>query len=139
MTDCVFCAIVAGTAPASIVYEDDHAIAFLDLFPVHSGHTLVVPKRHVHDLSTCDEHVAGHLMRVCAMLAPRVVRVVGAAGFNVWTANGFVAGQEVFHLHFHILPRFEGDGFGLRFPRSYPQEADRNALEGLASEIRKVE
>lgn len=78
-------------------------------------------------------------MKVAKRLAPRIVHAVGAAGFNVWTANGKVAGQEVFHCHLHILPRFEDDSFGLRFPKSYPQEAERGELDRLGDRIRKME
>ncbi len=133
---CIFCDIAAGLAPASIVYEDDRAVAFLDLFPVHAGHTLVVPRQHVVDLGSCPEAVASHLFAVCARVAPHIVAEVGAAGFNVWTANGAAAGQEIFHLHLHVLPRFEDDTFGLRFPESYPEEASRQELEAMAVRLR---
>jgi histidine triad (HIT) family protein len=136
---CIFCSIIDGTASAAIVYEDDRAVAFLDLFPVHAGHTLVVPRQHVEDLVASPPDIAGHLMKVAQRLAPRIVRVVDAAGFNVWTANGKAAGQEVFHCHLHILPRFENDTFGLRFPKSYPQEAERGELDSLADRIRETE
>lgn len=134
---CVFCDIVAGVAPASVVYGDELAVAFLDLFPVHAGHTLVVPRRHVVDLTSCPEAVASHLFAVCSRLGPRIVEEVGAAGFNVWTANGAAAGQEIFHLHLHILPRYNDDAFGLRFPKSYPREASRQELEVMAASLRK--
>ncbi len=139
MEGCIFCSIIDGTAPAAIVYEDDRAVAFLDLFPVHAGHTLVVPRQHVEDLVASSPEIAGHLMRVAKRMAPRIVRAVDAAGFNVWTANGKAAGQEVFHCHLHILPRFENDTFGLRFPKSYPQEAERGELDRLADRIREME
>ncbi len=139
MAECIFCSIIDGSAPAAIVYEDDRVVAFLDLFPVHAGHTLVVPRQHVEDLVASTSAVAGHLMQVAKRLAPRIVRAVGAAGFNVWTANGKVAGQGVFHCHLHILPRFEDDSFGLRFPKSYPQEAERGELDRLGDRIRKME
>ncbi len=138
MDTCVFCEIVEGRAFASLVYEDDVAVAFLDIFPVHRGHTLVVPRQHVRDLAECPGELASHLMRVSASLAPRIVRAVAGAGFNVWTANGAAAGQEVFHLHLHILPRFEEDSFGLRFPKDYPRKAARDELKELASRIKTV-
>ncbi len=139
MSECIFCAIASGTAPASLVYEDDVAVGFLDLFPVHKGHTLIVPRTHVADLLDCPPDVAGHLMAVAQRLAPRVMRVAGGTGFNVWTANGAAAGQEVFHLHLHVLPRFDEDAFGLRFPAGYPKEADRSGLDTLAAQIRRLE
>ena len=122
MSDCVFCAIVARRAPASFVYEDEHVAAFMDLFPVHPGHLLVIPKRHVVDLTDCPAELAARLFRESARLAPAVVEAARADGFNVWTANGSAAGQEVFHLHLHVLPRYREDTFGLRFPKSYPTE-----------------
>lgn len=120
------------------MYEDDRAVAFLDLFPVHAGHTLIVPRQHVKDLVASPPDIAGHLMKVAQRLAPRIVRVVDAAGFNVWTANGKAAGQEVFHCHLHLLPRFENDTFSLRFPKSYPQEAERGELDRLADRIKET-
>jgi histidine triad (HIT) family protein len=105
------------------VYEDDDLVAFLDLFPVHPGHTLVVPRGHVADLCSCP-------------LPPAIVDATGAQGFNVWTANGAAAGQEIFHLHLHVLPRFDDDAFGLRFPKSYPKEASRLELDAMAERIK---
>lgn len=136
MSECVFCAILTGRAPGSFVYQDDQVAAFLDLFPVHPGHTLVVPRLHVPDLTTCPPELAARVFQVSARLAPAIVRATGAAGFNVWTANGKVAGQEVFHLHLHLLPRHPNDSFGLRFPRDYPREAGRGALDGMAEKVR---
>ena len=138
MAGCIFCDIVAGRAPVSLVYEDETAVAFLDLFPVHQGHVLVIPRAHCADLTTCDPEVAGHLIQVSAALGPRLVRALSADGYNVWTANGAAAGQQVFHLHFHLLPRFETDDFGLRFPKDYPRAADRAELDQLAVQIRAV-
>jgi len=103
---------------------------------VHPGHTLVVPRQHLTDLSTCPGELAGRLFAVSAALAPAVVAASGADGFNVWTANGRAAGQEVFHLHLHILPRFTRDAFGLRFPKGYPTEASRAELDAMAAKVR---
>lgn len=137
-SSCIFCAVVAGEAPASLVYQDADAVAFLDLYPVHPGHTLVVPRRHVPDLMSCPPQLAGRLMQISARLAPAIVKATGAAGFNVWTANGRAAGQEILHLHFHILPRHEGDAFGLRFPKGYPREAGRQELDEMAARIQQA-
>lgn len=134
--DCVFCAIVAGRAPSSVVYEDADAVVLMDLFPVHPGHALIVPRRHVPDLESCPEDLAGRLFALSGRLGPAVVRATDAAGFNVWTANGRAAGQEVFHLHLHVLPRYENDTFGLRFPKGYPQKAARAELDAMADRIR---
>ena len=136
MNDCVFCAAFEKDVPASIVYEDELAVALLDLYPVHAGHTLVIPRMHVENLTACPPDVAAHLFKVCQMLGPAVVEAAGGTAFNVWTANGEDAGQRVFHMHLHILPRFTHDTFGLRFPKGYPVEASRAELDEMADRIR---
>lgn len=137
MNDCVFCDIVSGRSASSRVYEDETALGFMDIYPVYPGHTLVIPRAHVQDLASCPPELAGHLFACCAKLAPAISSATEAAGFNVWTANGKEAGQEVLHLHLHILPRFAGDDFGLRFPKGYPVVAPRAELEQVAAKIRR--
>ena len=111
MTDsCTFCAILAGRAPARFVYEDDAACAFLDINPLRLGHTLVVPRRHVRDLTDdgAAETLAAigpALQQTALLLSTKLV----ADGISVLQANGSAAGQTVFHLHFHLLPRHTGD------------------------------
>ena len=138
MADCVFCAILEGRAPGSVIYEDEDVVALMDLFPVHPGHALILPRCHVQDLESCPEDLAGRLFALSGKIGPAVVRATDAAGFNVWTANGKAAGQEVFHLHLHVLPRYEDDTFGLRFPKGYPQAAERAELEAMADRIRST-
>jgi len=135
VTDCVFCRIVAGDLPATLVYQDDAVVGFLDLFPVVPGHTLMVPRRHATDLLDCPNDLAGRLFAASARVAAAVLAATGADGFNVWSANGPAAGQTVFHLHLHVLPRFAADQFGLRFPIER-REASRGELEAMASRIR---
>ena len=135
MGNCLFCSVIQRVMPGSFVYEDDRALAFLDMYPVNSGHTLVVPKTHMADLRDCPPDLAAHLFAVSTRLAPAVAAAVEADGFNVWTANGRAAGQTVFHLHLHILPRFTTDAFGLRFPDDYPRKADRAELDAVAARI----
>jgi histidine triad (HIT) family protein len=103
--DCVFCGIVAGTIPSRQVYADEHAVAFLDLAPWHRGHTLVVPRRHVPDLVTGDPslpEIAPAIDAVARLLLHRLA----ADGINLVSSSGAVAGQEVFHLHVHVVPRY---------------------------------
>jgi histidine triad (HIT) family protein len=133
---CVFCRIVAGEEPCTCVYEDDLTVAFLDLHPVHPGHTLVVPRRHLTDLRECDGALAAHLFAVSARLAPGITRAMDADGFNIWTAAGRAAGQTVFHLHLHVLPRFQGDVFGPRLPKEGVVQVPRSDLERVAARIR---
>jgi histidine triad (HIT) family protein len=136
MSDCVFCEILRGDRPGTLVYEDDVAVALLDLYPVHEGHTLVIPREHVRDLASCPPDLAGHLFALSGRLAQAVADATGAQAFNVWTASGKAAGQEVLHLHLHILPRYCDDSFGLRFPVGYPKEATREDLDVMAARIR---
>ncbi len=135
-TACVFCQIAGGAAPASLVYEDADIVAFLDLHPVHAGHTLVAPRAHAVDVRDCAPGLAARLFEVSARLAPAVVAAMNADGFNIWTAAGRAAGQTVFHVHLHILPRFAGDDF--RVPMGYPREAARDELEAVAARIRRI-
>lgn len=110
MTDfCIFCAIANGDAPASVVYSDDNAVAFLDLNPLTTGHTLVIPRRHVSDLLDASGAVAeiGPALEATAAL---LVERLDADGINAFQATRAAAGQTVFHLHVHLLPRHTGDG-----------------------------
>lgn len=119
MTDCVFCKIIQGELPAAQVYEDERVVAFLDINPTAVGHTLVVPKAHCADLLGCDADVASAMIKAAQKIAPAVVRATGAEGFNLGMNNGRAAGQIIFHLHLHIIPRRSGDGFKLWGHREY--------------------
>ena len=132
--DCIFCRIVAGEAEASIAYEDDATMAFMDVGQFHPGHTLVVPKRHIPDILALDEATGSALMAAIARVARAVRAAFAPDGINVWQSSGAAAGQEVFHLHFHVLPRWAGDGLlQFRPPRKRPARAE---LDGQAAKIR---
>jgi histidine triad (HIT) family protein len=113
-SDCVFCAIVRGEAEASMVYGDDRAIVVMTLGPVTPGHLLVIPRVHAVGLEDLDEETGVHMWKVGHRMA-RALRRSGlrCEGVNVFLADGEAAFQEVFHLHLHVFPRFEGDGFRL--------------------------
>ncbi|MBI4599672.1 HIT family protein [Candidatus Uhrbacteria bacterium] len=133
MIDCIFCKIIAGELPSWKVYEDDHAVAFLDIHPVHEGHTLVVPKKHCTDFVSADENCLRSVIVATQKVARAVLAATEAGGVNITTANGSVAGQSVFHLHWHVMPRFENDGF-----RLWPQSTYADTgVELMASEIKK--
>jgi len=108
--DCIFCQIVDGDIPSRKVFEDDTAEAFLDANPLAPGHTLVVPKEHHETLEDLPEDVAAHVFGVLHRLNTAVEHAVDADGTNVAFNNGEAAGQEVPHVHGHIIPRFEHDG-----------------------------
>jgi histidine triad (HIT) family protein len=134
---CIFCAIVAGRAPASFVCRDEVCSAFLDIQPVNPGHVLVIPNRHASYLSDLDPEQGAHMFRVGQKVA-RALRNGGVRceGVNIFLADGEAAMQEVFHVHLHVFPRFRGDGFGLKLPPGYFQKTDRSTLEETARIIR---
>jgi len=138
MSDCVFCRILAGELPASFVYRDEHCAAFMDIRPVNPGHVLVIPIRHAAYLADTDAATAGRMMQLAHRLAA-ALRASGlrCEGVNLFLADGEVAMQEVFHVHLHVLPRFAGDGFGLRFGPHYGQRPPREDLDAAAVKIRR--
>lgn len=110
MDDCVFCKIIAGKIPAHKVYENDKIFAFLDANPIHAGHTLVVPRAHHADLLETPDGVLSDMIARAKKIAVAVMKAVNADGFNLGCNTKPAAGQAVFHTHFHIIPRFAGDG-----------------------------
>ena len=112
MTGCIFCKIVAGDIPSRQVYADDHAYAFLDLAPWHPGHSLVVPRRHVPDLIAAEPALT-EIAPAVEAVARLLVERLAADGVNLVSSSGAAAGQEVFHLHVHVVPRY-ADEPGLR-------------------------
>ena len=136
MTGCIFCQITAGELPASFVYQDDRVSAFLDIQPVNPGHLLVVPHRHAETLGALPPDVVGHMMTVAQQLMLRLHDAdVRCEGINLFLAEGAVAGQEVDHVHLHVIPRFAGDGFGLRFAADYGAMPQRDDLDRVAAAI----
>ncbi len=111
--DCIFCRIVKKDIPSSLVYEDDTFFAFLDTNPINPGHVLVIPKRHYESFLVLPKSVLEKYLGVVQRVAQAVSLALDAEGFNVIQNNGKVAGQSVFHVHFHIVPRFRSDGFEL--------------------------
>lgn len=108
--DTVFSKIIRREIPAHIVYEDDATLAFLDISPVNKGHTLVIPKKPVRNIFDADDATLARVMSTIRRIAPAVQKATGADGINIHSNHEAAAGQEVFHLHFHVIPRFEGDG-----------------------------
>jgi len=103
--DCLFCRIVAGEIPSRQVYADEAAIAFLDVNPWHVGHTLVIPRRHVADL-LADPAGLAEIAPAISATARLLTQRLGADGINLLNSSGATAGQEVFHLHVHLIPRY---------------------------------
>ncbi len=138
MSACIFCDIIAGKAPASIVYEDDVVIAFMDLFPINPGHTLVVAKKHIARVTELDDATAARMMAVARDIAAAIYRSpIRADGVNLTLADGAAAGQEVPHAHLHVIPRYRGDGFHCTRSGGLHQ-ASRAQLEEKASILKKA-
>ena len=115
MTDCIFCKIIKKEIPSDIVYEDEHTVAFLDNYPQVKGHTLVVPKKHCRNWLDCDDaDLKTHAVAV-KKVSLAVKKATGAGGLNVATNIEPAANQLVFHMHTHILPRFEKDAFVITY------------------------
>ena len=110
MTDCLFCKIVARELPASVVYEDGKVLAFLDVSPANKGHVLVIPKQHYATLLEVPDSTLSDLAKVAKKVSAAVLKAAKAKDFNFVQSNGPLAGQVVMHVHFHIFPRFKGDG-----------------------------
>lgn len=111
MKDCVFCKIVNGEIPSYKIYEDEFTYAFLDLSNDGNGHILVIPKKHCENVLDCDEFILSKTANTIKKISNHLVENCGFTGVNILNASGKDAEQSVFHLHFHILPRREGDGF----------------------------
>jgi len=128
--DCIFCKIVEGEVPSHTVYEDENVMAFLDTNPVSKGHTLVIPKEHVDDIHGAEG--MEYMWDAIVDVSNAVKDAFGAEGVNIAQNNGAKAGQEVFHLHFHITPIYEGNELDITYNRSDLEEGD-----GIASEIQQ--
>ena len=131
--DSIFTKIIKGEIPCQRVFENDQVLAFLDITPLAEGHTLVVPKRQVERLEDLPAADAAALAVQLGRVAQQVIRTVGADAYNILLNNGALAGQEVAHVHFHIIPRRAGDDLGYRW-NAHP--ADHDALADLAGRIR---
>jgi len=110
MNDCIFCKIVNGEIPCAEVYSDDKILAFLDIAPISRGHTLVIPKKHYENLWEVPVDLGNELIKVMQKVGRAVMKVTGAGGLNVVMNNYPAAGQVIPHAHWHLIPRFEGDG-----------------------------
>ena len=134
--DCVFCSIVAGDIPARTVHETDDVLAFLDANPLAAGHTLVIPKAHAQHVGDLDSALASDLFDVVAELTPRVQDAVDADAANVGINDGAAAGQEIPHVHVHVIPRFEGDGGApLHAVGGDPPDLSEDELDAIAADI----
>lgn len=131
MSDCLFCKIISGQIPCHKIFENDRVLAFLDIGPVSAGHTLIIPKAHAENLAAGSAADARALIEVIYELAPKIMKALGANGYNLGMNHGEVAGQDVMHTHLHIMPRRQGE------PRAFvKQHPSQEELAKVAEQIR---
>ncbi len=131
--DCIFCKVVAGDVPATIIAEDERTIAFMDLSPATRGHALVIPRAHARDLLEVSGEDLQAVVLAAQRVAARVKERLGADGVNLLNSCGRAAWQTVFHFHVHVIPRYEDDP--LRLPWT-PTEGDKDEIAAAASELK---
>ncbi len=135
MADCLFCKILAEEVPSARVLENADFVAFLDIAPAKPGHVLVVPKTHCESLLDFPADLGNALLRTLQQVGFAQMQALGAEGFNVLQNNFPAAGQEVFHVHWHVVPRFAGDGL-----KHWPQGAyaSLEEMQAVQQNMRKV-
>lgn len=139
MSECIFCQISANKLPVSFVYEDAIVCAFLDIQPINPGHLLVVPRKHAESMKDLPAATARHMMAVAQRLMYGLRQTkIRCEGANLFLADGEVAGQEVAHVHLHVIPRHKNDGFGFRFASDYGVLPQREELDEVAAAIREA-
>ncbi len=135
-SDCIFCAIVAGVSPATVIDQDERTISFLDINPATEGHLLVVPRTHSRDL----DDIAPEDLAACTLSAQRMARRavsdLGADGVNLLNCWGGAAWQSVFHFHLHVVPRYVDERDGLELPWT-PTPADPGVLDRVHAAYRR--
>jgi histidine triad (HIT) family protein len=131
--DCIFCKVLGGDLPSERIYEDEHTVAVMDINPWTRGHAVVIPRKHAENLFEIEddelEHVAVAAKRVATAMRDRL----DCDGVNLLQSNGAAAWQTIFHLHFHVIPRYEDDP--LELP-TRPKQASPEELAEVAREIR---
>jgi len=130
---CIFCKIARKQAPASVIYEDDSVMAFLDIRPLSTGHTLIIPKEHYRDIFDIPPELLTRVHQVTKQVAVAVQKATNADGISIFQQNGASAGQEVFHLHVHVVPRHDGQKLG----RFGGVQADWEELDQTAIKIKR--
>jgi histidine triad (HIT) family protein len=133
---CLFCDIVAGREPASRIYEDDAVLAFMDLRQVAHGHCLVIPKQHIRDVFGMDDATGAAIASALRRVATAAREAFAPDGLSIWQSNE-PPWQEVLHLHFHIMPRYHGDGLMRIYPQ-LPSSESRRALDEQAAQLREA-
>lgn len=134
MSDCIFCKIANGEIPSATLYEDEDFRVILDLGPASKGHALILPKAHAANIYEISDDMAAKAMILAKKMATKMTEALKCDGFNIVQNNGEPAGQTVFHLHMHLIPRYEGDQVGITWkPGTLTDEVKNEILEKLKS------
>lgn len=133
-SDCIFCKIIRGEIPCAQLYADDHVLSFMDIGPVNRGHALVVPREHHATIFDMPARLGTHVTEAAQRVGRAIMAVTGAEGLNIFQNNFAAAGQMVFHVHWHLIPRFPGDGHEL-WPQG--QYGSMDEMLALAEAIRE--
>lgn len=136
MTDsnCIFCKIANGEIPSKTLYEDDSFRVILDISPASKGHAIILVKNHAENIYNLSDEDAGKIYVVAKKVAIAMQKVLKCDGMNILQNNGEAAGQTVFHLHMHVIPRYNGDQVQIKWT---PQDAAEQISEEVAKEIRE--
>jgi len=136
-TDCVICKLLSGELEVSVIHQDDLCVALMDVQPINPGHALVVPRKHAPYLADLEAEDGAQMFRVAQRVAAALRECgVKCEGVNFFLADGEAAGQEVFHVHLHVFPRYSGDEFSLNLPPDYQDRPPREELNDIAQRIR---
>jgi len=139
MNPCVFCEILSGHKTSSIIYRDSLCVALMDVHPINTGHVLVIPIEHSASLAELPPDTGAHLFKVAQRVAGAIrASDIRCEGINILLADGAAAGQSVFHVHLHVVPRFRGDGFPLHLPALSHRLRPRAELDSTAESIRRA-
>ena len=135
MNDCIFCKIIKGEIPSNKVYEDDKILAILDIGPVNKGHTLVMPKEHHEDIFDIPEETLKEVAKTSKKVATAIMKSLKPDGISIGQSNKKAAGQEIFHYHMHIMPRFQDDGLKLWPQGKYEDGEAEQTAEKIKEEL----
>jgi len=136
MSDCIFCDIVAGKVKAEVVFESTDAVAFLDKYPVARGHVVVIPKKHAPTLTELPDELVGGFFLAVKSVMRKVLAALHPLAMNIGWNHGRDAGQHVFHLHVHVLPRYSPGGYGVQ---AMGEGAERLNFAELGELLRKAQ
>ena len=131
MEDCIFCKIIKGEIPSFKIYENEYIYAFLNINPIAKGHTLVIPKKHFNSILDCEENYLNEMIKATKLISNHLKEKLNCTGINILNNSGKSAGQEIYHIHFHIFPRFDNDNYKLWADTGYQKEDLKELSESI--------